>query len=80
MPRLTPIEKEQARPEALPFFELDEERYGLVLNSTKIYAHHLPVLRAVKGLAAGYNEVTELPIALKALVRLRVATLNGCPF
>ena len=80
MPRLKPIEKEQAPPEALRFFELDEERYGPALNNTKIYAYNVPVLRAVKGLVTGYNETSELPIALKALVRLRVATLNGCPF
>lgn len=80
MPRLQPIEKEDAPAEALPYYEKDEERYGLALNNTKIYAHSLPVLRGVKGLVGAFLETGALPLDLKSLVRLRVATLNGCPF
>jgi hypothetical protein len=80
MPRLEPIEKHAASPEALPFYELDEQRYGTVLNNTKLYAHNLAVLRAVKGFVAAFGEATSIPLSLKALVRVRVAILNLCPF
>jgi hypothetical protein len=64
----------------LEFYERDERRYGLVLNNTKQYAHNVPILRAIKTLSAQFEEADSLPLALKALVRVRVATLNGCPF
>jgi hypothetical protein len=51
-----------------------------VLGNTKLYAHNVPVLRAMKTLMAGYAETSALPVATKSLVRTRVAVLNGCPF
>jgi AhpD family alkylhydroperoxidase len=80
MPRLQPIEKEEAPAEALPYYETDEQRYGQVLNNTKLYAYNLPVLETMKAVAAGYAKTSELPLSLKSLVRVRIAVLNGCPF
>jgi hypothetical protein len=80
MPRLRPIEKEEAPVEALPYYEKDEERYGVILNNTKVYAHNLPVLHGAKALVGAFLETSSVPVAQKALIRLRVATLNGCPF
>lgn len=80
MTRLQPIEREDACEEAHQFYDGDVQRYGTVLNNTKLYAHNLPVLRAVKEFSARFAETTALPLDLKALIRVRVATLNGCPF
>jgi AhpD family alkylhydroperoxidase len=80
MPRLQPIEKEEAPAEALAHYETDEQRYGQVLNNTKLYAYNLPVLETMKAVAAGYAKTSELPLSLKSLVRVRIAVLNGCPF
>jgi hypothetical protein len=80
VPRLEPVEPDRASPEALEFYERDEQRYGFVLNNTKRYAHNLAILRAIKTFAALFEEADSLPLDLKALVRVRVATLNGCPF
>lgn len=80
MPRLEPIEKSDAPPGALPYYELDEERYGKVLNNTKLYAYNLPVLETMKAVVAGYAKTSELPLSLKSLVRVRIALLNDCPF
>lgn len=80
MSRLDPIERDEAPEEAIEYYDRDQERYGAVLNNTKIYAHSVPVLRAVKGLGAAFGEMTSLPLAQKALIRVRVAGLNGCPF
>jgi hypothetical protein len=80
MPRLEPIEKSKAPEGAIEYYDRDEERYGTVLNNTKVYAHNLAVLRAMKGLVAAFGEMSSLPLAQKALIRVRVAGLNGCPF
>ena len=80
MPRLEPIEKADAPEGAIEYYDRDEERYGTVLNNTKLYAHNVAVLRAMKGLVAAFGEMTSLPLAQKALLRVRVAGLNGCPF
>lgn len=80
MPRLDPIEKGDASAEALPFYELDEQRYGVVLNNTKLYAHNIAVLRAIKGFVGAFAEANTIPLSLKALIRVRIATINLCPF
>ena len=80
MARLTALHKTEAPSERHPFYELDDERYGQVINNTKVYAHNPAVLRAIKTFVGTYNDLSELPTIRKALVRLRVATLNGYPF
>ena len=47
MPRLTPLERDEAPKEARRYYDADVERYGAVLNNTKLYAHNVPVLRAM---------------------------------
>jgi hypothetical protein len=80
MARLVSIEKHEAPEEAMEYYDRDEERYGAVLNNTKLYAHNVAVLRAMKELAAAYGGMGSLPLGQKALIRVRVAGLNGCPF
>ena len=80
MPRLPSIEKHEAPDGAIEYYDRDEERYGAVLNNTKLYAHNVAVLRAMKELAGAYGEMNSLPLGQKALIRVRVAGLNGCPF
>lgn len=80
MPRLTPLERDEAPLEARHLYDEDIERYGAVLNNTKLYAHNVPVLRAIKEFSTRYGAARALPLQLKALIRVRVAALNGCPF
>jgi hypothetical protein len=80
MPRLPALEYEDAPEEARPFYDADVHRYGVVLNNTKLYAHNVAVLAAIKEFSARFAEAAALPIDLKALVRVRVASLTGCPF
>ncbi len=80
MPRLKPLERDDAPAEALAFFDRDESQYGVVLNNTKLYAYNVEVLAAIKGFVAAFSAAQTVPLAQKALIRVRVATLNGCPF
>lgn len=80
MARLPALEYEDAPEEARPFYEGDVQRYGVVLNNTKLYAHNPSILAAIKEFSARFAIAAALPMDLKALIRVRVATLNGCPF
>lgn len=80
MPRLKPLEQHDAPQEAQPFYDKDVELYGAVLNNTKLYAYNVEVLKAIKGFSAAFAQTKALLLDQKALIRVRVATLNGCPF
>ena len=62
MPRLRPIELDEAPEEARPYYERDIERYGTVLNNTKVYAHNLEVLKAIKLFVGAFGETKALPL------------------
>lgn len=78
--RVPPLDRDTAPPEARPFFEQDEARYGLVLNTTRVFAYRPPILAAARGLSRSVRQDAVLPDDLRALVCLRVATLVGCAF
>ena len=80
MPRLSEIEESGGDATLADIFQKEHERDGTLLNPTKVMAHCPLILRAVKMLAASIEQSGKLPKALQALVYLRVATINGCPF
>ena len=80
MPRVHEIEDAGGDPILADEFARERQRFGDLLNTTKIYAHCPPVLKAAKALAAAIEESGQLPKALRPLVYLRVALINGCPF
>ncbi len=68
---------------ASPVREILEEetrRFGVPLNPTMVWAHHPALLVAYRAWRKAMNEATLIPEALKYLVYVRVASLNGCPF
>ena len=80
MPRVREID--DARGDAIleDLFAKERAAHGDLLNPTKVMAHCPPVLRAAKMLSASIAESNTLPKGLAALVSLRVAAINGCPF
>ncbi|HLS87747.1 MAG TPA: hypothetical protein VK043_15695, partial [Burkholderiales bacterium] len=54
--------------------------FGDVLNPSRVLAHCPPILRAAKALSASIAQSGQLSAGLVALVSLRVAAINGCPF
>jgi alkylhydroperoxidase family enzyme len=80
MPRVSEIESDGGHPALSRVFAEDRERYGAPLNTTKVLAHRPEVLEAARGLSSALERSGLLPPALRALVNLRVALLNGCPF
>jgi alkylhydroperoxidase family enzyme len=80
MPRVREID--DARGDAMleDVFAKERAIYGDLLNPSKVMAHCPPILRAAKMLGASIADSGKLPKGLVALVSLRVAAINGCPF
>jgi alkylhydroperoxidase family enzyme len=80
MPRVREIEDDGGDPILKDIFAKERELFGGVLNTTKVYAHCPPILKATKQLSVSIEKSGRLPAALLPLVYLRVALINGCPF
>ena len=80
MPRVREIEDDGGDPVLKETFAKEREVFGGLLNTTKVYAHCPPILRAAKQLSASIERSGLLPASLVPLVYLRVALINGCPF
>ena len=80
MPRVREIEDDGDDPILKELFARERELFGSLLNTTKVYAHCPPILRAAKQLSASIEKSGLLPSSLLPLVYLRVALISGCPF
>lgn len=80
MPRVREIEDDGGDPVLRELFAREREASGALFNTTKVLAHCPPILQASKQLAAAVERSGLLDPQLRALVYLRVALLNGCPF
>ena len=80
MPRVREITEEGDDPLLKEIFAKEREAFGDLLNPTKVMAHCPPIMVAAKRLSAAVEKSNLLPAQLRALLYLRVATINGCPF
>jgi alkylhydroperoxidase family enzyme len=80
MPRVTEIENDNGDPILKDLFARERERFGGLLNPTKVLAHCPPILKAARQLGQSIEKSGQLPPALLPLIYLRVALINGCPF
>ncbi len=80
MSRIRPLDRDEAHPDAQPFFDQDMRAFGLVLNPTGIFAYRPPILSGYRALSRSVAKDAVLPAGLRALICVRVAMLVGCPF
>jgi len=80
MPRIGEIEEPGDDAILKDIWAKEQERFGFVLNTTKIQAHTPGILKAAKQLSVAVDRSARLPPLLLSLVYLRVALINGCPF
>ncbi|HAM59017.1 MAG: hypothetical protein A2W08_01450 [Candidatus Rokubacteria bacterium RBG_16_73_20] len=80
MPRVREIDEPGDDPILGETFAKERETFGFLLNTTKIQAHTPGIMKAAKQLSAAVDRSGRLPQELLALVYLRVALINGCPF
>jgi len=80
MPRVREIDDPGDDPILAETFAREQEVFGFVLNTTKVQSHRPGIMRAAKALGAAVDKSGLLGPELLALVYLRVALINGCPF
>ncbi len=80
MPRVCEIEDPGDEPILKDVYAKEKDAFGFVLNTTKIQAHTPGIMKAAKQLSAAVDRSGLLSPQLLALVYLRVALINGCPF
>ncbi len=80
MPRVREIEEPGDDPGLKETWVKEQETFGFVLNTTKIQARTPGIMKAAKQLSLAVERSGLLPPELLALVYLRVALINGCPF
>jgi alkylhydroperoxidase family enzyme len=80
MPRVREIDEPGDDPILRETFARERELFGSILNPTKVQAHTPGIMKAAKQLSAALERSGLLPPQLLALVYLRVALINGCPF
>ena len=80
MSRITPP-RDDTLPPAIQHILADETReHGAPLNTTKVWARHPVLFDAYRAFGKAMKETSLIPPALRYLVYVRVASLNGCPF
>ena len=80
MPRVREIEDPGDDPILNEIFPKERDAFGFLLNTTKVQAHTPGIMKAAKQLSAAVEKSGLPPPQLLALVYLRVALINGCPF
>jgi alkylhydroperoxidase family enzyme len=80
MPRVRELDEPGDDPILQQAWEREQQLFGAVLNPTRIQAHTPGILKAAKQLSVAVERSGLLPPQLLALVYLRVAVINGCPF
>ena len=80
MPRVREIEEPGDDPILKETYARERELFGFVLNPTKVQAHTPGIMKAAKQLSLAVDRSGLLPKELLALMNVRVALINGCPF
>ncbi|HJP14421.1 MAG: hypothetical protein QF701_05505 [Nitrospinota bacterium] len=80
MPRVPELPDTPDDPLARELFAHQIENDGFVFNPSRVLGHRPSILRGIGQLQRGVNESGLLGGDLKALVNVRVASINGCPF
>ncbi|MBI2155039.1 MAG: carboxymuconolactone decarboxylase family protein [Candidatus Rokubacteria bacterium] len=80
MPRVKEIDHDGGDPILKDIFAKEREAFGTLFNTTKVFAHCPPILKAAKQLSVAVEASGRVDPQLRALVYLRVALINGCPF
>jgi alkylhydroperoxidase family enzyme len=80
MPRIREIDDPGDDPILKEVFAREQQIFGGILNPTKVQAHTPGIMKAAKQLSVAVERSGLLPPQLLALVYLRVALINGCPF
>ena len=79
-PRVREVDDPGDDPILKDIYDKEQDAFGFVLNVTRVMAQRPGILQAAKRLGVAVDRSGLLPKELLALVYLRVALINGCPF
>jgi hypothetical protein len=80
MLRIKGITKDEASEEARKVFEEQEQQYGSILNTAKVYGLRPTIQKGVQALQAGILASGLISAGLRHLLCMKAASINGCPY
>jgi anti-sigma28 factor (negative regulator of flagellin synthesis) len=80
MLRIKGISKEQASEDTRKIFEEQEQQYGYILNTAKVYGLRPTIQKGVQALQAGIVASGLIGAELRHLLCMKAASINGCPY
>jgi anti-sigma28 factor (negative regulator of flagellin synthesis) len=80
MLRIKGIGKEEASDDTRKIFEEQEEQYGYILNTAKVYGLRPTIQKGVQALQAGIVASGLISAELRHLLCMKAASINGCPY
>ena len=80
MLRIKGASKENAPETVRKLFEAQEQQYGSVLNTAKVYGLRPTIQQGVQALQAGIVASGLISADLRHLLCMKAASINGCPY
>ncbi|MDH3445978.1 MAG: carboxymuconolactone decarboxylase family protein [Deltaproteobacteria bacterium] len=80
MLRIDGVKKEEAPEEVRRIIEDQENQYGAMLNTAKVYGLRPTIQKGVQALQQGIVASGLIPADLRHLLCMKAASINGCPY
>ena len=80
MLRIKGITKDEASEETRKILEAQEQQYGSILNTAKVYGLRPTIQQGVQALQAGILASGLISGELRHLLCMKAASINGCPY
>ena len=80
MLRIKGATRENAPEEVRKVFEAQEQQYGSILNTAKVYGLRPTIQQSVQALQAGIVASGLIGADLRHLLCMKAASINGCPY
>jgi anti-sigma28 factor (negative regulator of flagellin synthesis) len=80
MLRIKGMSKEEASEDTRKIFEEQEQQYGSILNTAKVYGLRPTIQKGVQALQAGILASGLISAELRHLLCMKAASINGCPY
>ncbi len=80
MLRIKGASRENAPEEVRKVFAAQEQQYGSILNTAKVYGLRPTIQQGVQALQAGILASGLIGADLRHLLCMKAASINGCPY
>ena len=80
MLRIKGASRENAAEEVRKVFDAQEQQYGSILNTAKVYGLRPTIQQGVQALQAGIVASGLISAELRHVLCMKAASINGCPY